>query len=79
VIDSKQLNAATSWDEFPILMDANDVQRVLRLSKPKIYQIMNRSDFPIIELGKKKFTNKDYFQSWLGSITCPAKAGELFE
>jgi len=55
----------TSYDQLPLMLNAEDVQNVLGLSRAKTYQIMHSADFPLELYGKRMLVTKDKFLDWL--------------
>jgi hypothetical protein len=51
-------------DDLPVLLDANEIQK-LGISRSVTYQLLNRKDVPVIQIGKRKFVNRDKFFEWL--------------
>ena len=49
----------TSYDQLPLMLNAEDVQNVLGLSRAKTYQIMHSADFPLELYGKRMLVTKD--------------------
>jgi hypothetical protein len=63
---SKITTNLTNWDELPIIMNASDVGRVMRLSKPSTYELFNQSGFPVIRVSERRLVvAKDALQRWL--------------
>lgn len=50
--------------EFPLMLTANDMQ-AMGFHRNMVYQILNRSDVPVVRIGKRKFVRRDKFFSWL--------------
>ena len=59
---------ATSRAELPILLSAKDIQSI-GLSRSMAYQLMNRSDVPVVTIGGRKFINRDRFFEWIDNQT----------
>ena len=47
------------------LLSAADLQGMLGLSRSKVYEMLKRSDMPVVALGGRKFMHKDLFMKWL--------------
>lgn len=56
-----------SIGDFPIILTAKDISEILHVSKPTAYEIMNRSDFPLMRIGRCKRVLRDEFFSWVKS------------
>ena len=56
----------TNWNDTPLLLTAADIAGITGLSKPTVYTLMKRSDFPSIQLSSKRTViPRDAFKSWL--------------
>lgn len=51
--------------EYPIIMTAEHVAEILHVSKRYAYEIMERSDFPLIRIGRIKRVHRDALIAWL--------------
>jgi hypothetical protein len=52
-------------EDLPLVMQARDVQAILGLSKTKVYELLNRKDFPTICIDKRMVVSRDAFFDWL--------------
>ena len=57
-----------NYNDIPLMMTANDIQE-LGFSRAMAYQILNRSDVPVIVIGERKFIKKESFFDWLRKQT----------
>jgi predicted DNA-binding transcriptional regulator AlpA len=49
-----------------VVYHAKDIRDLTGLSLPKVYELMNRADFPTIKVGiKRKIVPIDAFHRWL--------------
>ncbi len=55
----------SSYDEIPLFLDANDIVRILGISKANVYYMFKADGFPTIALGKRKLVRKEKLFSWL--------------
>lgn len=55
---------AVNQIERPLLMDAHDLQAE-GIPRALAYQLLNRSDMPVITLGRRKFMVRAKFEKWL--------------
>lgn len=53
------------FDSYPIVLTAKEISRILLISKPTAYEIMERNDFPLIRIGRCKRVMRDEFFTWL--------------
>lgn len=61
-------------NEIPMLMSAKDIQK-MGISRAMAYQILNRTDIPILKIGERKLIKRDDFLTWLDS--CIINKGEV--
>ena len=54
-----------SYDELPLLLDANDLIRLLGFSRTNVYYMLQAADFPAIVIGKRRLVNKEKLFQWL--------------
>lgn len=47
------------------LLSAQDVEDITGLSRASVYNLMDRSDMPVVQLGNRKFMHKELFIEWL--------------
>jgi excisionase family DNA binding protein len=52
-------------EDYPIVLTANDICKILKISKPTAYELMERTDFPLIRIGRCKRVIRDQFFDWL--------------
>lgn len=57
----------SSLEEVPLFLDANDIVRILGISKTNVYYMFRAAGFPTISIGKRKFVRKEKLFSWLES------------
>ena len=61
-------------ESFPMLMSAKHLQMV-GFSRDHSYALLNRSDVPVIPMGKRRFVNRDLFFKWLDAQAEASMAG----
>ncbi len=47
-----------SFDELPAMLNANHLMMIFGLSKGKVYEILNSSQFPTLRFGKRLMVTK---------------------
>ena len=52
-------------DSYPIVLTAIEICKILKISKPTAYELMDRNDFPLIRIGRCKRVLRDEFFLWL--------------
>ena len=61
-----------TFKNLPEIMSANDLLRILPLSRSGIYQMINEDGFPVIKMGKRKLIPKEEFLFWLSNNINPS-------
>lgn len=56
--------ANLNWGD-KALLDFEDLKRITGLSRPTVYQLLNRADMPVVSIGRRKFMNAELFRKWL--------------
>lgn len=51
--------------ENKLLLSATEVSNLLGLSRPSVYQLMHRADFPMIRIGGRVLVPVDGLRVWL--------------
>jgi len=54
-----------SKEDYPMILTAVHISEILIISKPKAYELMEQTSFPLIRIGRSKRVQKDAFFSWL--------------
>jgi predicted DNA-binding transcriptional regulator AlpA len=54
-----------TYDQLPLMLNAEDVQAVMNISRAGAYQLMHRADFPTILIGKRMVVSKDKLLEWV--------------
>ena len=55
----------TSFDEFPVMLNAIQLAQALNLSRAGAYQLMHSSSFPTVRIGKRMLVPKEHLLRWL--------------
>ena len=60
------MNTITNWNDLPLALTAEQVRKVLGVSKPVVYTLINRADFPCVQVSpNRKIIPKEQFIRWL--------------
>jgi excisionase family DNA binding protein len=51
--------------DYPMVLTVKEISALLKVSKPTAYQIMNRTNFPLIRFGRCKRVLREEFFKWL--------------
>lgn len=54
-----------SYDELPLMLNAEMVKNVLGISISSAYELMHEKDFPSIKIGNRIIVPKDKFREWI--------------
>ncbi len=49
----------------PLAVSALEAARLLGISKPKVYELMNRDDFPAFRIGNRTLVSVDGLREWV--------------
>jgi excisionase family DNA binding protein len=52
-------------EDLPMFLTAEDIKELLKISKPKAYELMKQDGFPLIQFGRSMRVNRDEFFLWL--------------
>ena len=58
-----------TYDQLPLMLDAEDVRDVMNISKSGAYQLMHREGFPTVRHKKRILVPKDKFLEWIEKNT----------
>jgi hypothetical protein len=54
----------TNYEDLPLMLNAEDIQAVMNISRAGAYTLMHRADFPVIRIGKRMVVPRDKFLEW---------------
>ncbi len=63
--DNSEAKRYCSYDEIPLLLDANDIVRLTGLARTNVYYMLRANDFPVIVIGKRRMVKKENLFAWL--------------
>ena len=66
---AKQNEELRTLDDLPAMLKAEHIMAFMGLSKPTVYELLHRDDFPVIKIGKRRIVYKEAFAAWLDSRT----------
>lgn len=58
-----------TYDQLPLMLNAEDIQAVMNISRAGAYQLMHRDNFPVITIGKRMVVPRDKFLEWVQQST----------
>lgn len=57
---------AKSWEQYPLMLNVEQVGEILQMGKWTAYSLVHRADFPAVRIGKHKIRiNRDELKKWL--------------
>ncbi len=59
----------TSYDELPLMLNAEELMSVLNISRSGAYSLMHRDDFPTLVMNKRMVVPKDKLLEWVNRQT----------
>ncbi len=59
----------TAYEDYPDVLNAEQLAAMLGISRAGAYQLMNRADFPTLCIGKRKLAPKDKVLAWIDRQT----------
>lgn len=58
-------NTYTSYEQLPLLLCADDLAKLLGVSRTHAYTLMHAKNFPTLYIGKRMVVQKDKLLEWL--------------
>lgn len=55
----------TSYDQLPIMLNANNIAQTLGISRAGAYELMHSEGFPTLRIGKRMMVSKEHFIKWI--------------
>ncbi len=55
----------SNYDDIPLFLDANELVKVLGLSRSNVYEMLRSDSFPSIIIGNRKLVRKEKLFAWL--------------
>ena len=55
----------SSYEQIPMYLNAQEIVKVLGLSRTTVYTFMRADDFPAIIVGGRRLVQRDKFFDWL--------------
>ena len=51
--------------ELPLMLNADDISAVMRVSRAFAYEILHDVSLPVIVVGKRRMVDRNKFKNWL--------------
>ena len=64
-IGGTAMNQKTSYDQLPIMLNANAIAQTLGISRAGAYELMHSEGFPTLRIGKRMMVSKERFIQWI--------------
>ena len=64
-----KISSYKSYDELPLLLNAELVAKVLGVSPSSGYELMHEADFPVLKVGSRMVVPKEKFMEWVEQHT----------
>ena len=55
----------TSYDQLPLMLNADEVASALGISRSNAYTLMHSKGFPVLHIGKRLVVPKDKLYEWV--------------
>lgn len=55
----------TSYEQLPIMLNADAVSQTLGISRAGAYELMHTKGFPTLRIGKRMMVSKEQFIKWI--------------
>ena len=61
----------TSFDQLPVIVTAEELAKLLCVSRTHAYTLMHKKGFPTLYIGNRMVVQKDHLLEWLSKQTEP--------
>ena len=68
-----KLSEHKSYDELPLVLNAETVSKVLGISPSSSYELMHEPNFPVLRIGNRMVVPKEKFIQWVEENTAGGK------
>lgn len=65
ILEMVDLVAVENKKELPILLTAKEIKSYLHIGNDKLYELLNRKDFPSFKIGNKNYVIQTKFIEWI--------------
>jgi excisionase family DNA binding protein len=55
--------------DYPLILTVAEITEILSISKPTAYELMNRVDFPLLQIGRCKRVYRDDFFEYVSKLS----------
>ncbi|HOR18821.1 MAG TPA: helix-turn-helix domain-containing protein [Brevefilum sp.] len=68
-------NENLNFNGTDMLLDAQDIAERLRVSKPQVYLMMRRGDFPVVKMGRLVRARQSDIEEFINRSTFSMRSG----
>lgn len=72
--DRLKNSTATTYDQLPIILNAEHIASALGLSRAGAYELLRSKGFPTLRIGKRMMVSKENFIGWINRNSGTANA-----
>lgn len=58
-------NTVNEIEKLPLYLSADDLEKLLPMSRAGVYNTMHSESFPLVRIGKRMMTPRDDFFAWM--------------
>lgn len=58
-----------TYEELPMFLNAGTIAKVLGISAASSYELIHKSDFPVLKIGSRMVVPKEKFIAWVEQHT----------
>lgn len=59
------MRSGIPYEQLPIILNQEDVENILGLSRSSVQMLFHAEDFPALEIMKRNLVSKESFMDWL--------------
>ena len=63
-------NTFSSFNDRPLVLNAQQLAGVLNISRANAYKLLHREDFPTLHIGKRMLVSRDKLVKWMDGQEC---------
>jgi excisionase family DNA binding protein len=56
-------------ENYPLVLTAKEISKILKVSKATAYVLMDRKDFPLLRFGRSKRVLREEFFKWINNLS----------
>lgn len=67
------MSSPTNWDELPLVLNAEQVAKLLGIGRRSVYEAVKIPGFPVVHVGRAVRVPRDALRRWLESRAAKAR------